>query len=291
MDISIIVATFNRADHLRHALTSLQAANVPAGMSCEVLVVDNNSTDGTRAVVEPFLTNRPVTFRYVVEHRQGKSFALNTGLREAAGSVLAFTDDDCIVDGTWIETIISLLGCDESLDGVGGRVELYDKRDRPVSIRTDPQPHLCSITTLFSSIIGCNMALDKRVFDAVGIFDPMFGPGNVAGEDIDLVYRAQRSGLRIMYAPEMVVYHDHGRRTDADVQKIRREYIGGHGAFYAKHILRADWLVFRMGFRDFSITLRSLVRELWTGQGEKRGELWWLVRGFLYGLTAAHREQ
>jgi GT2 family glycosyltransferase len=133
------------------------------------------------------------------------------------------------------------------------------------------------------------MALKRRVFDDVGMFDPMFGPGRVACcEDIDLVYRAQRKGLKFMYLPEMLVYHNHGRRTDDDVRRIQRQYIAGHGAFYAKHVLRGDHVAFELGVRESFSTLGSTVR-VYARRRDYLRKLSWFVQGFLYGLVASCR--
>ena len=198
IDVAVIVATFNRVHHLRRALGSLQGVTIPSRVTLEVIVVDNNSTDNTPDLVNDFTKAANVRFRYLSEPRQGKAFALNTAIQATSAHILAFTDDDCLVDAKWIEAMVTAFRGDQSLEGLAGRVELYDPTDRPVCIQTDPNPKMCSPSTSLS-IMGCNMALKRRVFDDVGMFDPMFGPGHVAGEDIDLFYRAQRKGLKFMY--------------------------------------------------------------------------------------------
>ena len=105
MVVSVIIPTFNRVDHLHQALTSLEGVKVPSGATCETIVVDNSSTDETRRMVEGFVANQPHRFRYVAEPRQGRSFALNTGMKEASGDILAFTDDDCIVPKNWLSAM------------------------------------------------------------------------------------------------------------------------------------------------------------------------------------------
>jgi glycosyltransferase involved in cell wall biosynthesis len=78
---------------------------VSDGDSWEILVVDNNSKDRTREVVEDFCRRDPDHFRYVFEPQQGKSFALNSGIREARGDVVAFMDDDVTVEPTWLQNL------------------------------------------------------------------------------------------------------------------------------------------------------------------------------------------
>ena len=98
MNTTIIVCTYNRCKSLAKTLESIATLRVPGPVEWEVLVVDNNSTDQTRAVVEGFSCRYPSRFRYLFEPQQGKSCALNAGIQAARGEILAFTDDDVTVE-------------------------------------------------------------------------------------------------------------------------------------------------------------------------------------------------
>src|SRR5690242_5620823 len=102
MNISVILCTFNRYSHLDIALNSIAASDVPENVEWEILVVDNNSTDRTREVVYNLMNRFPERIRYFFEPHPGKSYALNTGIRQAAGEILVFTDDDVIVEPAWL---------------------------------------------------------------------------------------------------------------------------------------------------------------------------------------------
>src|SRR5215469_11293809 len=119
MNITVILCTYNRCQSLRKALESIAASRLPESIEWEVLVVNNNSKDQTREVVEEFCRAYPGRFRYLFEPKQGKSIALNTGIREAKGEVLAFMDDDVIVEPTWLRNVTAPLERGE-LSGVGG---------------------------------------------------------------------------------------------------------------------------------------------------------------------------
>ena len=106
---TVILCTYNRCQVLRAALQSLAASELPDSIQWEVLVVDNNSTDQTRQVVEEFCRRCPGRFRYIFEPHPGKSFALNRGIQEAKGEVLAFTDDDVSVEPTWLQNLTASL--------------------------------------------------------------------------------------------------------------------------------------------------------------------------------------
>src|SRR5580658_10275907 len=106
MKLSVIICTWNRAVLLRETLNSLGKTELPQDIDWEILIVDNNSTDETSEVCQEFVGQNPSRYRYIIEKRQGKSFALNTGIENARGKILSFTDDDVTVDAVWLaETI------------------------------------------------------------------------------------------------------------------------------------------------------------------------------------------
>src|SRR5688572_18184886 len=119
MKYSVVIATFNRAQDLRGTLQSL--AGLDADGPWEVIVVDNNSPDDTRQVVESMAAGYPVDLRYVFEREQGRSPALNAGIRVSRGGIIVTTDDDVRVERDWLNQGSRALahhGCDY----VGGRV-------------------------------------------------------------------------------------------------------------------------------------------------------------------------
>src|SRR4030095_39010 len=119
MRYSVVIATYNRAADLRETLGSL--ADLRPRGDWEVIVVDNNSTDATRAVVEDAARSFPAPLRYVFEREQGRSPALHAGIRLSAGDIIATTDDDVRVDSDWLDRAaegLERLNCDY----VGGRV-------------------------------------------------------------------------------------------------------------------------------------------------------------------------
>jgi glycosyltransferase involved in cell wall biosynthesis len=240
--ISIIICTRDRADSLRRCLESFEGIEIPPEVSWELIVVDNGSSDHTRSVVEK-AAEAVAPMRFVQELRAGASYARNTGADHATGDILAFTDDDCIADPHWIAGIMREFESDPSLGALGGRVELFDARDKPVTIATMKERVVFSSPCdVFNSIHGCNVAFSRAAFDDAGRFDVRFGPGTklLAAEDLDLLYRVSRKGFKIVYCPEALVYHNHGRRTEAEVRRLTKSYTVGRGAFYCKHVLQKD---------------------------------------------------
>ena len=138
-----------------------------------------------------------------------------------------------------------------NLAGLGGRVELYDTNDLPYTIRRSrvredmDEPH-----KVFHLITGCNIAFARWAIEQVGGFDERFGPGAplVAAEEIDYLYRMHRGGLKVIYTPDVVVYHNHGRRTAEAVDVLMRSYMIGRGALYAKYVARGDFTMLRLAY-------------------------------------------
>jgi GT2 family glycosyltransferase len=282
MKLSLIIASYNRAESLLQFLKGLSQQAVPEGVEWEVVIVDNNSADGTRNAVMPLVRDAPHRYRYLLENRQGKSIALNTGLAAARGDILVFTDDDCIPDAKWLATIAREFESDPSLGVLGGRVELFDKQDRPVTIRNFPERTLIeSRDQLFLFLIGANMSIRRNVLEAVGEFDPFLGPGSRIGavmEDLDLLYRAFRKNFKIVYAPEVLVYHNHGRTSEAQIQALNHRYVVGRGAFYCKHILEGDGNVLKMAYWEFASLAKGIIRNAFSGKKiAEHGRLLWAL--------------
>src|SRR5665213_878667 len=129
-EISVIIPTYNRVDLLAGAIESLLNQNA-RNDTFEVIVVDNNSTDGTRAIVGNYVKRSPELVRYVFEPRQGVSYARNAGIANAAGNILAFTDDDVQVDADWaVKLRDAFLAYPEAVY-MGGKVLPTWKKARP----------------------------------------------------------------------------------------------------------------------------------------------------------------
>jgi glycosyltransferase involved in cell wall biosynthesis len=276
MDLSIVIASHNRSQSLLDFLQQLSHQEVPNGVNWEVLIIDNGSSDGTRAMVAPFIEKDPKRFRYLFEKRPCKSIALNAGIREAAGEVLVFTDDDCVPAPCWLASLAQEFSSDPTVAVVGGRVELFNDQHRPVSIRTSPhKTTISTIDDLFSLFIGCNMAIHRRVFSSIVNFDPLLGPGArvPAMEDLDFLYRAYQRNFKISYSPDSVVYHNHGRTTEREIQALNRNYVIGRGSFYCKHILRGDRNILKMAYWETLALSKALLKGLVRGRIDPSGRV------------------
>lgn len=219
MDVTVIICSCNRCDSLAKVLQGLEVQEIPQGTAWEVLIVDNNSTDGTRDVVESYIKKCPGMFKYRFEERQGKSFALNTAITESKSRILAFTDDDVHVDPNWLSGLLSTFAQFDCV-GVGGRIVPEWTHDKPAwlqlrgpyrlmaaIVRFDFGLEPCEIDT---PPFGANMAFKTEMFAKYGLFRTDLGPtvGNqMRGEDTEFCRRLIAAGESLIYAPNAVVYH------------------------------------------------------------------------------------
>lgn len=289
--ISVVLCTYNRPAKLRRCLTALLAMNV-IDTRWELICVDNNSTDETKEVIQEFIRSSLVPIRYVFERAQGLACARNAGLRQASGDIFALTDDDCLADPNWLVAISREFREDTSLAMLGGRVEPHNKDYLPVGIRTSPERVTIGLTNVFTMIGAGNMGFRRRVMATIGMFDPDFGAGSslFAAEDSDFAYRALRAGLKVVYSPDVVVFHDHGRESEQDLNRIEKAYVTARGAFYLKHTIRCDAHVMRLAYWESLPLLKQAAREL-IGR-ERRGSarfLGYLLRGAYLYLRAGVR--
>ena len=218
MKISLILCTYNRCQSLAKALDAIAVSTLPKSVEWEVLVIDNNSRDQTREVVEDFRRRHPRRFRYLFESQQGKSNALNAGIREARGDVLAFTDDDAIVEPDWLWNLTSALNGGEWA-GAGGRIIPVWPGPLPNWLSTDDPATMGAFVAfdpgtkagpLTRPPYGANMAFRKGAFEKYGGFRPDLGPypgSEIRREDIEFANRLLAGGERLLYEPGAVVRH------------------------------------------------------------------------------------
>jgi glycosyltransferase involved in cell wall biosynthesis len=222
MKISVILCTHNRWQSLAKALNSLAALTLPEPVEWEILVVDNDSDDKTREVVQKDLCSRyPGRFRYLFEPRPGKSYALNTGIRQAQGEILAFTDDDVTVEKTWLQNLTAALHNGEWA-GTGGRVVAEWACTPPRWLSLEGRYGLGDTLALFDrgsearelseNPFGANMAFRRAMFEKYGGFRTDLGPRAGSrepqkSEDAEFGRRLLDAGERLRYEPSAIVYH------------------------------------------------------------------------------------
>ena len=218
MKITVILCTYNRCQSLANALESVARSVMPTSAQWDVLVIDNNSKDHTRGVVEDFCRRFPGKFSYVFEAKQGKSYALNAGIGQAGGDVLAFMDDDVEVDSHWLHNLTAPL-LDGEWAGAGGRIlpesGFVPKPWMDIDVRHGLAPLAMfdmggEPDELKESPFGTNMAFRKEMFSKHGEFRIDLGPqpgSQIRSEDSEFGARLLAAGERLRYEPSAIVYH------------------------------------------------------------------------------------
>jgi len=289
VDVSVVVCTYNRARQIEQALLHIGKAAARAEPSVEIVVVDNNSSDDTRAVVAAISRESSVPIRYALEESQGLSFARNRGIEESKGSVIAFTDDDCIVEPEWINALWREFVANPDVAILGGRVDLYWPDDKPVTIRPlAERVRYTDATQIYGLIIGCNLAVRRDAVARIGEFDPALGGSKgVVADDIEFVYRAFKQGLGVLFTPAPRVFHNHGRRTDADLLALGKNYVRGKGAFFCKYLLKGDSIILRHAWWEVRRHVSSSPEKR-TGLSNWKA-LWVLASGALHFVLTRAR--
>ena len=200
--VSVVVCSYNGGATLDQCLRSLAALKYP---DYEVILVDDGSTDDTRAIIARF-----PWIRSFHTTNQGLSAARNTGLRAATGSIMAYTDSDCFVDPDWLTQLVFQLEHNDAAAVGGPNLAPPDGRVAACVGAAPGQPtHVLETDQVAEHIPGCNMAFRRAALEAINGFDPQY---RKAGDDVDVCWRLQQSGRWITFAPGGFVWH-HRRQT------------------------------------------------------------------------------
>jgi glucosyl-dolichyl phosphate glucuronosyltransferase len=292
MNITVVICTYNRCRDLPHALRSVAASIVPAATNWEVIVVDNNSSDETREVVQSFCrANPPGRFRYAFEPRQGLSQARNAGIREARGDVIAFTDDDVTVEPTWLENLTANLHSTQWA-GAGGRVHPPKDFTPPQWLTLDGPMDVTGPLAWFDrgnqagelrrAPYGANMAFQRRVFEKYGGFRTDLGrcgDNLMSNEETEFALRLTSGGERLRYEPSALVYHP------ISEERLTTRYLREWWFSYGRAMIRQSvkrpsvWGIPRAYISMLSRSIRIISPALCcVAVSDPRHRFWWKTR-------------
>jgi len=217
--VSIIIPVRNRPLEIRACLSSLAKLNYPSE-KIEIIVVDDCSSDSTPAVIGEF----PVTLLRLKKHRQA-SFCRNVAARHAKNEILAFIDSDCEADPDWLLDLTPTFR-EETVAAVGGMIDSFyaenqlDQYEKvQSSLMISSWYKRSSELDRFFYVPSCNFLIRKNCFIELGGFKNDLH----VGEDVDLCWRLQNSGLQVDYRPVGTIFHKHRNRLKAFCRR-RFEY-------------------------------------------------------------------
>ena len=291
--LSIIVATYNRAQQLLGTMETLVGQDIPAA-EWECIVVDNNSKDDTQKCFDEFAkTHSEFNLRIVREEKQGLSFARNRGIEESCGEIIAIIDDDELVNKDFARGYIELFDNYKNAVAAGGRVVPRYPSGKPSWLSHFTEIPIANPTDWGNAIrkfpkgkipAGGNMAFRREILLKYGGFDTSLGRigGKLTGgEESDLFERLANDGVEFWYAPDSIIYniigkekltHDYFKRLSYNTgisQRHRAEIHNRLSSLYVGEVVK--WCI-------------TAVLALWYGLTLCPRKGWWLVK-MRYNIT------
>lgn len=213
--ISVIICTHNRPDKLKDCLKSILVSSFS---DFEIIVIDQSNGNQTKKAVSSFSNH---LIEYQKMDVKGLSKGRNLGIEKSRGDIVAFTDDDCLVDIDWLKNILSNFQENKHFLVVFGKVLPHKPEEHVGLISPGVSKHHRNTREILSSIsydlfdfgIGNNMAFKRSVFEKIGEFKEWLGVGSLgcAGEEGEIIYRLLKEKIgknKILFNPDVIVYHN-----------------------------------------------------------------------------------
>ena len=236
--VSIVILNYNGKEYLEDSLSSLQKQTYK---NTEILLVDNNSTDGSVDFVrEKFRDIK------IIENKENLGFSggNNVGIERSSGSLIALVNPDTILDENWLRILVNVALSDEKIGIVGGKIYFWPDSERiqfsgaklNISIiysqeLNSSKSNAAGYATVSESdfVSGCSLLVKREVIDEIGPLDPIFF---IYFEEVDWCFSAKEKGYKVIYVPTAVVYH----KKDFDITPFQNYYLNRNLViFYFKH--------------------------------------------------------
>lgn len=239
--VTVAVCTRDRPDDMKLCLEAICQLDYP---NLEILVVDNApKTEGTKTLIDNYYPQ----VRYVREPRPGLDWARNRAILEATGEIIAYTDDDVVVDKGWVKAIAQTFAENSEVMAITGLVAPYELETEAQVLFEDYGGFGRGFEQKWYQVqsgqafpwqwlgagqfgTGANMAFRRSVFDEIGYFDPALDVGTPTngGGDLEMYFRVLKAGHTLVYEPKALIWHRHRR----DYAQLRRQ-ISFNGSLYA----------------------------------------------------------
>lgn len=274
MNISTAICTYNRAKFLEKSLTSLIKQNFDKN-DYEIIVVDNNSNDNTKEVVNKFIeTYKDFNIRYIFEPVQGLSVARNRAIKEAKSNILLFIDDDAIADENLLKEHLRIYNKFENVSCVGGKILLDFVDGKPDWLDEKFYKFYSyfnisyKIIEMKTSVYGANFSINLKIVKEKNIeFDKSLGRnGNIlnGGEEVLFCETLIKYGFKIYYNPYAVVYHIISRdRTNYKyLVNIAKQGVSSYFYYLYKFRKRSKIYIIFLSLYNLAIYLLSFLKNL-----------------------------
>ena len=300
--LDVVIPAYNRKDMVRKALDSFVEAVMPPELDVTLIVVDNNSKDGTADAIQGIIDGFPIRLRYVLETKQGLSNARNGGIAASTADLIGFIDDDEEVEPNWLE-VVAREFTDPEIDFIGGCVlpnwvtampDWLPSGYPSVIGAIPPKPRAIFDDNFTGNLMGGNAVMRRHVFERVGGYAPHLGrssKGLLSDEDADMYRRIRAAGLRGIYVPELAIRHYIA--PDRLTRNYHRRWVYWRAASQGLHdrAMPDPRLAYLFGLQRYRIGMamnglaRMPLRRLRGNKGDSfNGELaFWDLLGFAYG--------
>ena len=302
LKVSAVICSYNRARFILKAVESIfnQSFNKD---SYEVIVVDNNSTDGTEQLLKEYKATHPeLNFKYFIEYNQGVAFARTRCAKEASGEIVAYLDDDSMAQPGWLATTVAFFDTHPEVYSTGGKItpyfltgipDWYSKYFFGLVGNFDQGPKVKQLTGARYPC-GANMAFRKKVFEEVGYFNTDLGrkgTGLLANEEKDIYLRILNYGKDVYYLPTVEVLHAvESNKFDKNYVRRHSMGIGGGERLRLKGQTGALIKKFVEYFAKWGYAIVYGIGFIFKGQWSKFIMLerfrWWVLMGLLYPQKA-----
>jgi len=239
--ISIIIATKNRPHFLKNCLSSILSNKL---IPEEIIIIEQGSGNQVENIIKNF-KNNSLDLIYIKDLGYGRSRALNFGIKNSQGDILGFTDDDCVVSKDWILNLKEEVKSSPDFSAITGRVLAepgFEAKEFLNLVKSTTRKETTSPKNPWRiGCSGCNMFIKREVFDSIGYFDERLGSGSEfkSAMDGDIIYRILKANGKVIYSPDILVYHNAWREKE-DNALLRYNYAIGLGAFAGKHLVLGD---------------------------------------------------
>ena len=226
-EVSVVLPTYNRKALLRECLLYLFWQDFDSN-NYEIIVVDDGSSDGTHEAVGELINKYEIpNIVYVRQANKGVASACNLGIAQAQGSIIVFTEDDCVIPSDWIKKIVHYHALNTDIAVIQGRAlnfyknslfacleqEIWDGHWERIVRTIDGRKFL-------SEILTGNCSFKSRIFSEYKL---LFREIFLASEETDLALRILERGERILYEADIAVFHKHRRKVGSFVKRVFRD--------------------------------------------------------------------
>lgn len=240
--VSVIMSTYNRAHYLPDALNALDAQDCE--LPYEVIVIDNASTDSTPSVLQKWCEKNS-RFRSARENRLGLSWGKNAGIQMARARLLLFTDDDMLVDPSWVRSYWDFFARHKDRLMLVGGPYIPIPHDLGQWPAWFSEPALADVALLQYQkerildkkewVWGGNMAVPAKLFEQFGLWNVAVGRrGDERGtfEDTEFQDRIRNAGGAVWFCPSAIVHHRVDRQTITPSRVLGRAFARGRNEFW-----------------------------------------------------------